>query len=121
LRVLIVDDNATNRTILIHQTASWKMIPSEVEDGNRALELLRAGPRTARDFLGQRRRTAACSSIARSANKAAARTTNEQRMENARSCTRPVLLFRATTLMAPFEIIINMMNIVNMSLIHSFF
>ena len=42
LRVLIVDDNATNRTILIHQTASWKMIPSEVEDGNRALELLRA-------------------------------------------------------------------------------
>jgi two-component system sensor histidine kinase/response regulator len=42
LRVLIVDDNATNRTILIHQTASWKMIPSEAEDGNRALELLRA-------------------------------------------------------------------------------
>jgi CheY-like chemotaxis protein len=42
LRVLIVDDNATNRNILIHQTASWKMIPSEVEDGNRALELLRA-------------------------------------------------------------------------------
>jgi signal transduction histidine kinase/DNA-binding response OmpR family regulator len=41
-RVLIVDDNATNRTILIHQTASWKMIPSEAEDGNRALELLRA-------------------------------------------------------------------------------
>src|SRR5580704_17834852 len=42
LRVLIVDDNATNRDILIHQTASWKMIPSEAEDGNRALELLRA-------------------------------------------------------------------------------
>jgi signal transduction histidine kinase/CheY-like chemotaxis protein len=42
LRVLIVDDNATNRNILIHQTASWKMIPSEAEDGNRALELLRA-------------------------------------------------------------------------------
>jgi CheY-like chemotaxis protein len=42
LRVLIVDDNATNRTILIHQTASWKMIPSEAEGGNRALELLRA-------------------------------------------------------------------------------
>jgi CheY-like chemotaxis protein len=41
LRVLIVDDNATNRNILIHQTASWKMIPSEAEDGNRALELLR--------------------------------------------------------------------------------
>jgi signal transduction histidine kinase/CheY-like chemotaxis protein len=42
LRVLIVDDNATNRNILIHQTASWKMIPLEAEDGNRALELLRA-------------------------------------------------------------------------------
>jgi signal transduction histidine kinase/DNA-binding response OmpR family regulator len=42
LRVLIVDDNATNRTILIHQTASWKMIPSEAEDGDRALEVLRA-------------------------------------------------------------------------------
>jgi signal transduction histidine kinase/CheY-like chemotaxis protein len=42
LRVLIVDDNATSRRILIHQTASWKMIPSESEDGNRALELLRA-------------------------------------------------------------------------------
>jgi signal transduction histidine kinase/CheY-like chemotaxis protein len=41
-RVLIVDDNATNRTILIYQTASWKMIPSEAEDGNRALDLLRA-------------------------------------------------------------------------------
>jgi len=42
LRVLIVDDNATNRKILIHQTASWKLIPSEAEDGDRALELLRA-------------------------------------------------------------------------------
>jgi two-component system, sensor histidine kinase and response regulator len=42
LRVLIVGGNATNRNILIHQTASWKMIPSEAEDGNRALELLRA-------------------------------------------------------------------------------
>jgi PAS domain S-box-containing protein len=42
LRVLIVDDNATNRKILSHQTASWKLIPSEAEDGDRALELLRA-------------------------------------------------------------------------------
>jgi signal transduction histidine kinase/CheY-like chemotaxis protein len=41
LRVLIVDDNATNRKILSHQTGSWNMIPSEAEDGNRALELLR--------------------------------------------------------------------------------
>jgi signal transduction histidine kinase/CheY-like chemotaxis protein len=42
LRVLIVDDNATNRTILTHQTGSWKMLPSEAADGQRALELLRA-------------------------------------------------------------------------------
>jgi len=42
LRVLIVDDNATNRKILVHQTASWKLIPTEAEDGDRALKLLRA-------------------------------------------------------------------------------
>jgi PAS domain S-box-containing protein len=42
LRVLVVDDNATNRKILSHQTASWKLIPSEAESGQRALELLRA-------------------------------------------------------------------------------
>src|SRR4029077_7716700 len=51
LRVLIVDDNATNRTILIHQTASWKMIPSEAEDGNRALELLRAAEATHEPYV----------------------------------------------------------------------
>ncbi|MBA2734765.1 MAG: response regulator, partial [Acidobacteria bacterium] len=42
-RVLIVDDNATNRKILNHQTSSWGMIASEAESGERALELLRAG------------------------------------------------------------------------------
>jgi signal transduction histidine kinase/CheY-like chemotaxis protein len=42
LRVLIVDDNATNRKILIHQMAGWKMLPSEAEAGKRALDLLRA-------------------------------------------------------------------------------
>jgi two-component system, sensor histidine kinase and response regulator len=40
--VLIVDDNETNRKILSHQTASWKMMPSEAEDGRVALEILRA-------------------------------------------------------------------------------
>ena len=44
-RVLIVDDNATNRSILKHQTSSWGMIATEAESGERALELLRAAAR----------------------------------------------------------------------------
>ncbi len=42
LRILIVDDNATNRKILRKQIAPWGMIPDTVESGWRALELLRA-------------------------------------------------------------------------------
>ena len=41
LRVLIVDDNATNRTILEHQTASWGMPNATAENGRQALEMLR--------------------------------------------------------------------------------
>jgi PAS domain S-box-containing protein len=41
VRVLIVDDNATNRTIFHHQTSSWGMIPTEADSGERALELMR--------------------------------------------------------------------------------
>jgi signal transduction histidine kinase/DNA-binding response OmpR family regulator/HPt (histidine-containing phosphotransfer) domain-containing protein len=41
-RVLIVDDNATNRKILVHQTISWGMIPVEAASGQQAFELLRA-------------------------------------------------------------------------------
>ncbi len=40
VRVLIVDDNATNREILSKRLASWGMRPSEAKDGPLALELL---------------------------------------------------------------------------------
>jgi two-component system, sensor histidine kinase and response regulator len=42
LRVLIVDDNETNRKIVHHQIISWGMANGSAEDGQRALELLRA-------------------------------------------------------------------------------
>jgi CheY-like chemotaxis protein len=42
LRVLIVDDNATNRQILKHQVGSWGMMHEEASSGEQALELLRA-------------------------------------------------------------------------------
>ncbi|MBA2340804.1 MAG: response regulator [Pyrinomonadaceae bacterium] len=42
VRVLIVDDNATNRKIFVHQTTAWGMVAAEAETGARALELLRA-------------------------------------------------------------------------------
>jgi two-component system sensor histidine kinase/response regulator len=39
---LIVDDNATNRRILYHQTGQWGMQPDLAEDGQTALMLLRS-------------------------------------------------------------------------------
>jgi two-component system, sensor histidine kinase and response regulator len=42
LRVLIVEDNATNRHILHHQLSSWGMYSDSVENGPQALSLLRA-------------------------------------------------------------------------------
>jgi CheY-like chemotaxis protein len=42
LRVLIVDDNATNRQILKHQLESWRMVYEEANCGVEALERLRA-------------------------------------------------------------------------------
>ena len=39
-RMLIVDDNDTNRTILYHQLKSWDVVPHAVESGAKALEAL---------------------------------------------------------------------------------
>jgi GAF domain-containing protein/CheY-like chemotaxis protein len=44
-RVLIVDDNATNRRILVAQTARWGMTPRETGSPLEALEWLAAGER----------------------------------------------------------------------------
>src|SRR6185503_604644 len=40
-RVLIVDDNATNRKILAHQLSNWGMLLDEAESGAQALELMK--------------------------------------------------------------------------------
>ena len=40
VRVLIVDDNATNREILTNRLASWAMRSSEAQDGPGALQAL---------------------------------------------------------------------------------
>ena len=42
LRVLVVDDNATNRQILRHQLYAWKMQKGSAANGFEALDLLRA-------------------------------------------------------------------------------
>ena len=43
LRLLIVDDNATNCRILTLQTSKWGMLPRGTQDGSQALNWLRAG------------------------------------------------------------------------------
>ncbi len=43
-RILVVDDNATNRRILALQTAKWGMVVHDTEDPARALAMLKAQP-----------------------------------------------------------------------------
>gem|GEM_PF-628582 len=50
LRVLVVDDNATNRQILMRQITSWGMLPAAAESGAHALELLRAAAQEGRSY-----------------------------------------------------------------------
>jgi len=50
VRILIVDDNETNRTILYHQLKSWGVIPEVVDSGKRALESLRAAATAGKAF-----------------------------------------------------------------------
>jgi PAS domain S-box-containing protein len=50
LCILLVDDNATNRTILSHQTSSWGMIPAEADSGPQALEMLRTAATAGRPY-----------------------------------------------------------------------
>lgn len=50
LRVLIADDNATNRKILRHQITSWGMTAVEAENGVTALGKLRAAARGGEPF-----------------------------------------------------------------------
>jgi CheY-like chemotaxis protein len=40
VRVLVVDDNATNREILMRRLGSWRMRPQEAPDGSSALQAL---------------------------------------------------------------------------------
>ena len=42
-RILIVDDNKTNRLILVRQTKSWGMVPCAVSSGPKALDLFKEG------------------------------------------------------------------------------
>ena len=44
-RILVVDDNATNRKILALQTARWGMVPKDTESPAQALQWLNAGER----------------------------------------------------------------------------
>ncbi|HEY0049404.1 MAG TPA: response regulator, partial [Pyrinomonadaceae bacterium] len=50
LRVLIVDDNAVNREVLVYQTRSWKMTAKEADSGAYALKMLSRAAAEAESF-----------------------------------------------------------------------
>jgi PAS domain S-box-containing protein len=50
VRALIVDDNQTNRKVLTHQALAWGMIPSQAEDGDEGLRMLRAAVKESKPF-----------------------------------------------------------------------
>jgi len=50
LRVLIVDDNRTNRDIQKHYLAGWKMRPAEAASGRECLELIEQGVQAGEPF-----------------------------------------------------------------------
>jgi two-component system sensor histidine kinase/response regulator len=50
LRVLIVDDNAVNRRILVEQVTRWHMVPVAVDNGQAALDTLSAAAREGEPF-----------------------------------------------------------------------
>ncbi len=49
-RILIVDDNATNRTILAHYATAWGMLPEQVAGGEEALYRLRSAAALGKPF-----------------------------------------------------------------------
>ncbi len=50
LRVLVVDDNATNRLILTEQLGGWQMVSTEVDSAPAALEAMRAAAAAGEPF-----------------------------------------------------------------------
>lgn len=50
LRVLAVDDNHTNRQILLQLLKHWRMVPQEAGSGKQALELLESAQREGKPF-----------------------------------------------------------------------
>ena len=50
LRVLVVDDNATNRQILRHQIVAWKMQKGSAAGGHEALKIMRAAAASGKPY-----------------------------------------------------------------------